>query len=284
MKAVFEFIDYRKFLLHYYEERKRSTRYFSYRYFSKKVEINSPSFLKHVIDGKRNLTRPCIEKFCNALGLPPKEAVYFRHLVLFNQAKTAAEKQEHYATLRSLAGEIKESVIGADQYDYFANWYTPVIRELICLYNFNDDFKKIAVAVSPSILPSEASKAVRQLLKLKFVERISDGSYRETNTAITADGPVTSLAVRSFSQIMLDHSKAAIDTVPKQERHISGLTIGISPATYAVLAEEIEAFKDRVKAIVNRDNPSSRVYQMNMALFPVSVDVKTMDSKSRSAQ
>lgn len=277
MKAVFEFIDYRKFLLYYYEERKRNSRNFSYRFFADKVGINSPSFLKHVIDGKRNLTRAAVEKFSGALELSPKEILYFRHLVLFNQAKTALEKQEHYSSLRSLAGGVKESVLKADQYDYFANWYVPVIRELICLHNFEDDYKVIAAAVEPPILPSEAKKAVLQLLRLKLVERLPGGCYRQINTALTADSLVTSLAVRSFMKTMLDHSKNALDQIPKDKRHISGMTIGISQAAYAVLAEEIEAFKDRVKAIVNKDDDSSRVYQMDIALFPVSIETRNMN-------
>jgi hypothetical protein len=41
-----------------------------------------------------------------------------------------------------------------------------------------------------------------------------------------------------------------------------------------VLAEEIEAFKDRIKAVVRRDDRSSRVYQFTLTLFPVSADVQ----------
>jgi uncharacterized protein (TIGR02147 family) len=283
MKAVFEFIDYRKYLSYYYDERKRNSRNFSYRFFANKLGVNSPSFLKSVIEGKRNLTRPVVEKFCGALDLSPKEAVYFRHLVFFNQARTALEKQEHYASLRSLVGGVKESVLNADQYDYFANWYFPVVRELVCLYNFGDDYKKLAEALDPPILPSEAKKAVQQLVRLKLVERMPEGIYRQTNTAVTADSAVTSLAVRSFMKGMLDHSKDALDRFSKNERHISGLTMGISPATYAVLAEEVEAFKDRVKAIVARDDSSSRVYQMNLSLFPVSVAGCPVENQKRGA-
>jgi uncharacterized protein (TIGR02147 family) len=284
MKAIYEFIDYRKFLSSYYEARKRNSRNFSYRFFANKVGINSPSFLKHVIDGKRNLTRSAVEKFCTALELSPKESVYFKHLVFFNQAKTASEKQEHYASLRSMMGGVKESVLDIDKYDYFSNWYVPVIRELICFYNFGDDYKKIAMAVQPPILPSEAKKAVVQLLRLELVKRMPDNSYREINTALITDSIVTSLAVRSFMKLMIDHSKVAIDQIPKHERHISGLTIGVSPASYAVLAEEIEAFKDRVKAIVNRDEDSTRVYQMNITFFPVSSEMRNIDDHKRDLQ
>jgi uncharacterized protein (TIGR02147 family) len=284
MTPIFEYIDYRKFLSQYYEEKKSQTGYFSYRYFSQKAGINSPSFLKHVIDGKRNLTRPVAQKFCTALKLTTKESTYFRNLVLFNQAKTSEEKQEYYAVLRSLAGSVKESVLTPDQFDYFSKWYVPVVREMICLRDFGDDFKAIAAAIKPKILPSEAKAAVELLLRLKLVSRQKDGTYRQTSAAVTADSSVISLAVRSFTKTMFDHAKEAIDTVERKERHISGLTMGVSAATYAVLAAEIESFKDRLKMIVNRDQDGNRIYQMNIALFPVSDELDKGESSKGSIQ
>lgn len=253
MQPIFEFIDYRKFLSLFYEDKKEHFPYFSYRYFSQKLGINSPSFLMHVIDGKRNLTTKMVERFSKALDLSPKEARYFRNLVLFNQAKTANEKQEYYTVLRSMAGMVKESVLGTNQYDYFSTWYTPVLRELICLHDFKDDYKAIAATVKPAILPSQVKAAVALLLKLGLIERGDEGRYRQTVSAITADSSVTSLAVRSFTRAMLEHSKTALDTIDKNERHVSGLTMGISPEAYDVIAVEVEAFKNRIKSIVNRD-------------------------------
>ncbi|MBN1577496.1 MAG: TIGR02147 family protein [Chitinispirillaceae bacterium] len=269
MKSIFEYIDYRKFLASYYNEKKNSSRFFSYRYFAQKAKIHSPSFLKHVIDGKRNLTRPMIENFCAGLGLTVKESRYFRNLVLFNQAKTSSEKQEYYTNLKSMIGAVKESALNADQFDFYSNWYTPVIRELLCQFDFKDDFKKIAAMLIPPILPSDAKKAIKLLLQLKLVRRRADGTYFQSDSAIVADNEVMSMAMRSFSKAMIEHSKNAIEGIDWRQRHISGLTIGISPETYDVLSAEIEAFKDRVKLIVNRDNESCTVYQMNLTLFPV---------------
>jgi len=270
MDPIFEFIDYRKFLAAWYENKKTSFKHFSYRYFSQKLGINSPSFLKSVIDGKRNLTARMAERFSKVIGLSAKETRYFRNLVLFNQAKTPGEKQEYYAVLRSMAGMVRETTLSVDQYDYFSNWYTPVIRELICLHDFSDDYGKIASAVNPKILPRQAKTAVGLLVRLGLVERMDNGTYRQTNGAITADSSVTSLAVRSFTRTIFDMSKAAIDTFDKKERHMSGLTMGISAEAYDVIAAEIEALKDRVKVIVNRDNNANRVYQMGLSLSPVS--------------
>jgi uncharacterized protein (TIGR02147 family) len=273
-KSVFEFIDYRKFLGHYYQERKKEFRHFSFRTFAQKADIKSPSFIKHVIDGKRNLTRPVTEKLCMALKLSPKETLFFKNLVLFNQAKTALEKQEHYAVLRSLAGTVKESVLQARQYDYFDKWYTPVIRELVCLEDFGDNFEMLAKTVVPPVTSSEARKAVENLLRLGLIERRFNGGYRQKASAITADSAITSLALRSFVETMLGHAQQALHSCPRQERNISGLTMGISKPTFDMLNAEIEAFKDRLKTIVNSDKEPDRVYQLNLSMFPVSRNVK----------
>jgi uncharacterized protein (TIGR02147 family) len=273
VKAIFDYIDYRKFLEAFYNDKKNGSRFFSYRYFANKAGIHSPSFLKHVIDGKRNLTRKMIEKFCVGLGLNPKESIYFRNLVLFNQAGTSVEKQEFYASLRSMFGAVKESVLNPDQYDYYANWYTPVIRELVCTHDFKDDYKKIAAALLPPILPSEAKAAVKLLVKLNLIRLLEDGKYIQTNSAIVADSSVTSMAIKTFNKAMLDHAKNAVDTIDRRQRHVSGLTLGISSSAYEVLAAEIEAFKDRVKIIVNQDKESDLIYQMNISLFPVSCKI-----------
>jgi uncharacterized protein (TIGR02147 family) len=137
--------------------------------------------------------------------------------------------------------------------------------------------------VIPPILPSEAKAAAKLLLRLKLLQRQADGGYVQTNSAIVADGTVTSLAVRMFNKAMLDHAKIAVDHFDRQLRHISGVTIGVSPETYEVLSAEIEAFKDRVKLIVNQDKESNLIYQMNISLFPVSHRIPATGSKRGAA-
>jgi uncharacterized protein (TIGR02147 family) len=278
MLSVFDFIDYRKFLAEYYQNKKKTARYFSYRYFSQKLGINSPSFLKHVIDGQRNLTPQMTERFAKALGLSPREKKFFYNLVLFNQATTSVEKQEYYAVLRSMISGVKEAVLNSNQNDFYSNWYTPVIRELICLYDFKDNYDLMASVLKPKIEAAQARAAVNLLLKLNLVEKLENGRYKQTSSAIVADDSVSSTAIRTFTRNMLDQSKTALDTIDKNNRHISGITMGISPEAYELLTTEIEAFKDRVKFIVNNDNNSSRIYQMNISLFPVSEDLYSIDT------
>lgn len=273
MLSIFEYIDYRKFLSEYYQSKKKNSRYFSYRYFAQKIGLNSPSFLKHVIDGNRNLTSQMAERFANALDLSPKEKKYFYNLIQFNQASSSIEKQEYYAALRTILSGVKESVLKSDQYEFYARWYIPVLRELICLYNFREDYQLMASILIPSIEASEAKAAVKLLLRLNLVEPLENGGFRQTVSAITAKDSVFSQAVREFTKTMIDHSKVALEKIDKSKRHISAVTMGISPEAYDMLTSEIEAFKDRVKFIVNKDKKSSRIYQMTISLFPVSEEV-----------
>jgi len=273
-KPIFEYIDYRLFLRDYYNGQKQATRHFSFRYFAQKAGINSPSFLKHVIDGTRNLTPAVVEKFCTALKFSPKEQTFFRHLVSFNQSQIASEKQEHYAVLRSMAGNVREKILKGREFDYFDKWYSVVIRELVCLHDFKDDWQALSRAVTPSITAIEARKAVELLLELGLIAKNESGWYIQRETALAADDAITSMAVRKFTHGMINRAGEALMNIDKSERHISGLTVGVSRAAYDAIATEIGAFKDRIKAIVNSDRESSRVYQLNVALFPVSREMK----------
>jgi uncharacterized protein (TIGR02147 family) len=270
MNPVFSYIDYRLFLRDYYEELKKTSRFFSYRYFAQKAGINSPNFLKQVIESKRNLTTLTIDKFITALKLTEKEGQFFRNLVFFNQAKSVQEKQLHYAVMLSMMHLVKEQRLTAMQHEYYNHWYVPIVRELISLYDFKGDYKKLAAAITPAIGAREARYAVKLLKNLGMIEQMPDGKYRQTASAIVSDSGVARMAVRSFNREMLRKAEAALDSVPVEERQIYGVTIGISKECYDVLAAEMAAFRDRVVAIVNRDANSNRVYQMHLQLFPLS--------------
>jgi len=281
MKEIFKYIDFRKYLADYYLEKKANTRHFSYRYFAQRASIKSPVFLKQVIDGERNLTREMIEKFIPALNLNKKESIFFKNLVFFNQAKNSHEKQECYSIMLSMMDYVEEQQIAVGQYTYFDKWYNSVVRELICLYDFHDDFDLIARTIKPQITATEAKKAIQLLLRLKLIVRQSNGEYRQQNPAIISSDDMVALARRSFNSEMLLLARNANETLTRDERNISGITMGISKSCYEVLLAEMVAFKERVKAIVNQDEKSTRIYQLGIQLFPLSEEIPLSGNNER---
>lgn len=69
-----------------------------------------------VIDGKRNLGLKSLERFLNGLKLIGEERLYFRNLVLWNQADTDSERSRYEGRLnllrqcRRLMPEVLEKV------------------------------------------------------------------------------------------------------------------------------------------------------------------------------
>jgi uncharacterized protein (TIGR02147 family) len=281
MEKIFKYIDYRKFLSDYYSEKKKTTHFFSYRYFSNKANIKSPVFLKQVIEGQRNLTLQAIEKFIGALNLNKKEATFFRHLVQFNQSKTAFEKQEHYSVMLSMIDYVNEHRLTADQYVYFEKWHNSAVRELVCLHDFRDNWDLLAKSVRPAITARDAKQSVQLLVRLNLVKRQKNGGYKQTNSAITSGSEMLSLARRSFNSTMLLLARDSNESLPPDARNISGITMGISKACYDVLLAELAAFKERIVSIVNRDEESSRVYQFNFQLFPLSEDAERIGEMNK---
>ena len=75
MKSIFEFYDYRLYMLAFYEERKRTSA-FSWRQFSKLAGFSSPNYMKVVCDGKSRLSKAGVEPVANAMGLIEHEKIY----------------------------------------------------------------------------------------------------------------------------------------------------------------------------------------------------------------
>jgi len=220
------------------------------------------------------------DKFCQALELNIKESSYFRHLVLFNQAQNATEKQEHYAVLRSMSRQVKEGVLKANQYAYFEKWYNVVIREVVCLKNFYDDYEQIAAMIQPAITARQAKKSVKLLLDLNLIQIKSEGEYIQTNRAIIADDSISSMVLKSYITEMSGMTGAALQKYPNTERNISSLCLKCSKSAYDAMAAELVAFKDRLKLIAQQDEGSTHVYQLNLGLFPVSKNIMEDDKAS----
>lgn len=270
LKHIEYYSDYRLYIKDFYRDQKNRYTYFSNRFFCKKAGISSPSLLKEVIDGKRNLTEKTIPKFVRGLGLTENSGKYFRALVLFNQSKGHTEKQQHLDQMHKLSREVKQHVIPVDHYAYYSNWYNPVIRELACILDWENDYKLLARSVDPSITVQQARDSIKLLLKIGFIAKDEDEKYHQKSPAITTGQDITSEGVRSLNKNLSNLGTSAIDRFTPEERDITSLTIGINQNNYDLIKEEIKEFKKRIIRIADGDKQADTVYNINLQLFPLS--------------
>lgn len=285
MKPIFEYMNYREFLRDYYSEKKAKHSFYSYRLFSQKAGFSAPNVLKLAIDGRRNLTKDSVFRFCKALGLNKKESAYFENLVFFNQSVTLEEKNAYLTEIMKYRAKPGAKKIEKDEYSYYSEWYHPVIRELAAAVDFKNDFKNLAQAVVPAITAAEAEKSVRLLLDLGFMKTDGNGTYWKTSASLTTGAVVRSIAVANYHKAMMARASEAIERFGATERDIESLTLSVSDETYRLMMKKAQDFLvQEILPMAEADAKTERVVQVNMQIFPLSQPVMRNNAQEGEKQ
>ena len=269
MKSVFQYTSYRDFLHDYYEERKLAEGY-TYRDFAHDTGMNSSSWLLHLIKGVKNLSEESALKIAQALKLKKREVDYFMLLVKFTQARKSDDKDAAFQEMIALKKKLRLIKISEAQYEYYTRWYYPVVRSLVSKVDFGDDFAKLARHLVPAITPAEARKSITLLKRLGFIKKDEEGKWAQSEAVISTGTEVSSLCVVNYHKQVSKLASNAFDNIPKEQRDISALTLGISKVDFERIRLRIQDFRREIVEIARSSEGADRVYQLNFQLFPVS--------------
>lgn len=269
MISVFDYLDYRKFLRDYYEERHAHNKRFSHRFIAKEIGFDSGYFAK-ISKGERHISAKLIPGFIKTFELNKQEASYFKILVQFSKAKIHTKKTELLNSLLTLGSRLDKNLLSASQFKLFDNWYNLVIREILAFYNFSGDYKELASMVVPKIKPSEAKQAIKLLEELELIKLNNQNIYERVNPIWSTGEKAIHLGVINFHKAMADLAKDAFDNFSREEREMSTLTLSISEDDYHMMVKELSLVREKfLKSAADCKNPD-RVYHLNVSLFPVS--------------
>ena len=268
MKDVLEYTDYHRYIADYFAEKKAKSA-FTWQAFMQAAGFSSPVFLKYVSEGRYNLSEDTSYQVASAMGLVGYEQDYFAEMVRLDQAKTDDEKKAIFNRMLALAEVHKVRIIEGDSFRYFESWKNPVLRELAPAMPGAKPLA-IARACRQKISAAEVSDALNFLLKAGILQKNKDGNYVQTETGVST-GPmeVTPVAVRGMHRQMGEFALEAIEGVPQNERHFSGLTLGITQDVYDEIVQEIAAFRKRIISIATRSEAVDEVYRLNVQFFPM---------------
>lgn len=277
MKKIIEYTDYRRYIADYYADRK-ARKSFTWRDFAKSAGFSSPVYLKLVAEGKYNLSDAAVERVAVAMGLRDWEVDYFKVLVNLNHAKDNESRRTLFNEMLGIAAAHKATVVEGDSFRFFSDWKNPVIRELAPAMPGAKPLAMARACIS-KITAAEVSETLAFLTKAGLLKKNADGSYTQTEQFVTT-GPmeITPLAVRQLHRQMGEFALDTIESVPQDQRHFSGLTMGLSAKSYNQIVKEIAEFRKKVASIVTSDDKVERVYRLNMQLFPMTHDVSGKDS------
>ncbi len=264
---IFDYLDGVKFLRDCYEARHAVDRWFSYRYIQQKTGID-PGFLFKVFQGKKSLPQKKVSALAEAFGLNRRETEYFKLLLLYNNAKSNEAIRVYFEKLLSYK-EVTLRKVEVREYEYYTKWYYAAIRQILSYYPFSGDFEALASMSVPPITAAEAARALKLLCRLGFVKKADNGIYTVTDRFLTTGSDWHSIAVRRFQQetIMLAHQ--ALDTVDKDLRDISTVTVTLSEDGFNEAKERIKQFRRDMLDLAKRQEQPTGAYHVNIQMIPI---------------
>lgn len=270
MDTIFNYLDYRAFLRDYYDSRKKSETFFSYRYMANKLKMDH-SLLVKILSGKRHIADNAIENFIKFCKFSKREAQYFETLIHFEKARSKEQCRLYFEALLHLKG-YRSSTITKEQYEYFQKWYHVAMRSLLDVYKFKGNYKELASKLNPPITVPQAKKAIALLKKLKFIIKNKNGSYSVTDAHVTTGEKWQDIAISAYQKETIQMSTSSIERDPKELRDISSITMSIDEECFEDMKEIIRECRASIIKRVDSisDDHTDRVYQLNMQLIPLS--------------
>ena len=276
--SIFEYDDYRTFMRDYFEAKKREQSSFSQRYFAKKVGFNAHNFCTLVLLGKRNLSMDSIQKVLKGIGLKGKTGTYFENLVYLNQASTLEDKDRFFNRLKHIGKKTQFYQLHEEQFFFYEKWYYPVIRELLTMKDWNNDFAELAKTVRPPISTTEAREAVALLENSGMVKKNAANAYSLTNNFVTSAQVPEFIKKKARRDVLLKGIET-IDTIEPDEKYAAYSTITMSKALYREVRDLLDETRQKILERVAEDGAADDVYEMVFQVFPVS-DMRRETNKS----
>ncbi len=267
---LYTYTDYRKLLSDFYYSQKKKKASYSYKAFAERAGLNSPNYLKLVMDGRRNLSHKNIKKFARGLGLLKYDSDFFESLVYYNQAQDNEAKETYLGKLKSLKRLPQALDLNDDQKEVVTKWYYFAIREMALLSGFKRDAHWIAERLGKKITTYQAEEALEVLEKLGLLAR-ENGSMRQNQRNITVDFDSAKKphAINEFHRSMGTHALEALRSDNYQEREFNALTVAVSKENLKTVKEKIREFRRELNAFLGTEKNPEEVYQLNVQFFPL---------------
>ncbi len=278
---VYQYRDYRLLLRDLFEWRKSQADGYSFRRFSADAGLNSPNYLKLVIDGQRNLSLDKAVVFGKAFNLNSEETAFLGLLVRFGNARDSEEK----SLLFELIENHTRAEGGLDNLDayqaYFSHWAYPVIGLLLGMENASQDPKQLARMLKPAIPADEVRKAFSVLETLGYTAKNEKGDWEVKTPSLETPLEIRNVWMRQYHTRVLERAIAALDEVEQEKRNVSTFAVSLPKSQIPEFMSHVhrlrrELFRYAQTLSKESDDPDDTVLQLAVQAFPVAEVDKEM--------
>jgi uncharacterized protein (TIGR02147 family) len=187
---------------------------------------------------------------------------------MFNQTENPQEREIYLDQLISF-NRTPKRIVDKHIYAYYKNWYNSVVRALLHIYDFKDNYSDLAQRVYPPITSKQAKEAIKLLSRLNLIVEDTNGFLKPTERSITTPEYVQNELVKQYQLSCLEIAKYSIIKKTSMPQSISTNIISVSDEAYKRIEKKIEKFRSEIRSLVHKDEmPAQRVYQLDILLFP----------------
>lgn len=275
---IHRYLDYVTLLNDWYTYKKTGNNSFSYRSFALRAHFKSKSYLSDILNGKRALSRKSIFNIANALQFTDSETEYFSYLVHFKHCKTATEKNIYWAHIKDCQTPNLGQRKSFREFELLEHWYNVVIREIICLVDYQDDYKYLGRLVIPTVTAKQAKESVALLLEMGLVKR-EGNIFEQTSFELLVDPELKRLATHNFQRDVIGQGIASLDQLKDEDRNTQVISFGSNAIVNKKVDALISKFVKDVYQLVQENPEVDEVKQLNLQFF--SLSKKNLSNKQK---
>lgn len=270
MDPIYRYLSFRKFLEDWFAQKKQNNPRFSHRAFSLRCKQKSPSFLKDLISGRRNITSKQEAPVIKLLNLDEDETRYFQDLLTVEQSKDRSQQDRAFERIAAARRYHGAQRIEGESYRYLSRWYCPAIRELAHRSDFRPDPNWIRAQLRPKISIKQAQEALQILQDLDMLIIHDDGTVENKEGSFATPKQVQGLAVHNYHQEMLTLAKDGIGRFTPEERHFLALTVQVPQSLLPELKEQLNDMATRLFNLCEtNESAPEQVLQVQLHFFPL---------------
>lgn len=267
--VVYDYFDYREYLNDVFNHFKKIDPSYSHRKFLANANIPGSTYLLRVLRNERKLSIKYVPNFSEAVKLTLSEAHFFELLVKFGHEKNVDRKESLLKELIKIRCEKTPYSLEDKKLRYFEKWYYPVIRDLVGLVDFGNDYNALGRMLIPPVKAEQVENAIKFLLDNGFIKQRDNATGYEPSEPILSTPPtVNSTILSQFHKKNLELDIEAFENCSLSDRSISSVNMSVSKKTFEKMRMEVQEFRKRLIALAREDTNPDMVVRVGFQMVP----------------
>jgi uncharacterized protein (TIGR02147 family) len=265
---IFDYTDYRLFLLNSFEHEKSTKSGWSMGRWAKRLGFANTAVLANILKGHRAPGKKATESLTRDFRFDENEQNYFEKLIEIEKAKNKP------SLLPLLVEDLVKNhptknveIIDLENFRAISKPHYYMLREMIRLKNFRNNPEWIKEASSMPLSVTEITNALKELSQLGLIKE--DGEQAQSIVKdVKTRSDIADEGLKRFHESSLELARKAIRKIPPEEREITSLTLSFQdqdmPEAKKAIREFVATFNNRF----DKDN-GDNVFQMNIQFIPL---------------